>query len=226
MSDRLLPDDADDRITAANTRPGDWVNPSPRNQYDLLVIGGGTAGLVAAGAGSLLGARVALLERQFTGGDCLIAGCVPSKALLRCARAAHEVRTAERFGVRSGELRVDFAAVMRHVRGSRGRISRADAARSFAAEYGVDLFFGNGRFTGRDSAAVDDTPLRFRRAIVATGSGPAVPPHSRSCRCRLFDERVRLQFEVVAATSRRRRRRTAGGASPHRRSPGSDRRSP
>ncbi len=172
--ERLLGDDPHDRVTAEQTHPADWRNPTPAARYDLVVIGGGTAGLVAAGTGSVLGARVALVERAYTGGDCLIGGCVPSKALLRSAAAAADARSAGRFGVHAG-VAVDFAGVMAHVRGARSRISRHDAARSFAAQYGVDLFFGHGRFAGPDRLTVDGATLPFRRAVIATGSRPALP---------------------------------------------------
>ena len=172
--ERLLSDDPHDRVTAEQTHPADWPNPTPAARYDLIVIGGGTAGLVAAGTGSVLGARVALVERAHTGGDCLIAGCVPSKALLRCAAAAAAARSAGRFGV-DAAVAVDFAGVMAHVRAARSTVSRHDAARSFAADYGVDVFFGHGRFAGPDRLAVGDAVLRFRRAVIATGSRPALP---------------------------------------------------
>src|SRR5690349_7329594 len=89
---RMLADDPADRRTAAHTHPPAWVNPTPGGRYNLVVVGGGTAGLVAAAGAGLLGARVALVERGFTGGDCLVTGCVPSKAVIRAARAAADVR--------------------------------------------------------------------------------------------------------------------------------------
>lgn len=171
----LLRDDSHDIETAANTHPPNWQNPTPKGRYDLIVVGGGTAGLVSAGTGSFLGVKVALIERAYTGGDCLVTGCVPSKALLRCARSAAEVREAARFGIHADSVNIDFAEAMHHVRAARSRISRHDAARSFSEQYGVDVFFGDARFTGHDTLAVDDTALRFRRAIIATGSSPATP---------------------------------------------------
>jgi len=130
---------------------------------------------VSAGVGSLLGARVALIEHAYTGGDCLITGCVPSKALLRCARAAAEVRDAGRFGVKAGDATVDFAKAMDWVRSRRSQISRADAAGAFSDKYGVDVFFGNARFSAGDTVQVDGVPLRFGKAVIATGSSPKVP---------------------------------------------------
>ena len=184
----MINDNPHDRTTAANTRPPDWANPAPRDWYDLVVVGGGTAGLVAAGTGSVLGARVALVERAYTGGDCLIAGCVPSKALLRAAKAAADARSAGRFGVDVAGVSVDFPRVMDRLRATRATISRADAVRQFAAEYNVDVFLGNARFTGPDTVGIGwqslpaeagspagGATLRFRRAILATGSRPAEP---------------------------------------------------
>src|ERR1700726_4738214 len=105
----FLPEDAHDRELLANVRPASWVNPEPASRYHLVVIGGGTAGLVSAAGAAGLGARVALVEKNFLGGDCLNVGCVPSKALLRSARAVAEVRRAGNFGIRiGGEVRVDF----------------------------------------------------------------------------------------------------------------------
>src|SRR5262245_48190453 len=96
---RVPPDDAYNRALVANVHPPDWVNPEPAERYHLVVIGAGTAGLVSAAGAAGLGARVALVERELLGGDCLNVGCVPSKALLRCARAAADVRDAGGFGV-------------------------------------------------------------------------------------------------------------------------------
>src|SRR5437660_9683844 len=95
----VLPWDEPNRQLVANVHPPDWVSPEPAPRYNLVVIGGGTAGLVSAAGAAGLGARVALIERQFLGGDCLNTGCVPSKAMLRAARAAADVRRAGEFGV-------------------------------------------------------------------------------------------------------------------------------
>src|SRR5437764_15462473 len=108
-----LPQDEFDRQLVAHTFPEGWQNPRPGGRYNLVVVGAGTAGLVCAAGAAGLGARVALVEKHRMGGDCLNYGCVPSKALLRCARAAAEVRRATEFGVRvSGPVEVDFPAVM------------------------------------------------------------------------------------------------------------------
>src|SRR5947208_7529116 len=113
MPIRLFPEDPHDAALVAHVHPPSWVNPPPRARYHLVVLGGGTAGLVCAAGAAGLGARVALVERELLGGDCLNVGCVPSKALLRSARAAAAVRSAGPFGVRvNGGAEVDFPAVM------------------------------------------------------------------------------------------------------------------
>ena len=101
MSDliQLLPKDEHNRTLGANVHPPDWVNPTPTGRYNLVVIGAGTAGLVAAAGAAGLGAKVALIERELMGGDCLNVGCVPSKAVISAARVARTVRGAEQFGV-------------------------------------------------------------------------------------------------------------------------------
>src|SRR5438067_6576744 len=95
----LVPTDEHNRTLLHNVHPPDWVDPEPAPRYNLVVIGAGTAGLVTAAGAAGLGAKVALIERHLMGGDCLNVGCVPSKALLRAAKTAAQVRDAGRFGV-------------------------------------------------------------------------------------------------------------------------------
>jgi pyruvate/2-oxoglutarate dehydrogenase complex dihydrolipoamide dehydrogenase (E3) component len=168
--------DEHDRRLLEHVRPADRVNPQPKPRYHLVVIGAGTAGLVSAAGAAALGATVALIERHYMGGDCLNFGCVPSKALLRAARAVADVRAASDFGVKSnGEVRVDFPALMERMRRLRADISPNDSAQRFR-DLGVDVFFGTARFVGPDRVAVGDTILGFRRAIIATGTRPSIPP--------------------------------------------------
>jgi pyruvate/2-oxoglutarate dehydrogenase complex dihydrolipoamide dehydrogenase (E3) component len=163
----------DDRLRA-QVRPEGWRNPDPAPLYDLIVIGGGTAGLVSAAGAAGLGARVALVERGLLGGDCLNTGCVPSKALLRAARAVREARAGAAAGATTTP-RVDFAAVMRSVRARRADLAHHDSAARLAS-IGVDVFFGDASFTGRRTIAVAGSALRFGRAVVATGGRPSIPP--------------------------------------------------
>src|SRR5262245_6548589 len=128
----LQPFDEYNRALAESVHPPDWVNPTPAGRYNLVVIGGGTAGLVTAAGAAGLGARVALIERHLLGGDCLNVGCVPSKAVLRAARAVVAVSGAGEFGVRVPEgVRVDFAAAMERMRRLRARIAPHDSAARF-----------------------------------------------------------------------------------------------
>ena len=108
----LQPLDEHNLQLQANVHPVDWVNPSPKKDYQLVVIGAGTAGLVTAAGAAGLGARVALIERELMGGDCLNVGCVPSKGIISAARVAAAVRDATHFGVNVPSSTVDFAAVM------------------------------------------------------------------------------------------------------------------
>ena len=119
-ADRSPPQDAAERERLNNVHPPDWDNPTPADYYNLVIIGGGTAGQVAAHGAAALGARVALVESNCLGGDCLNVGCVPSKTLLRTARLYSDLRNANRFGGSppSG-VEVNFADVMRHMRGIR-----------------------------------------------------------------------------------------------------------
>ena len=155
--------------------PADWINPIPAKHYHLVVIGGGPAGLVAAAGAAGLGAKVALIEKHRLGGDCLIYGCVPSKALLKSARVAATVRGAAEFGVEVPVgTRVNFGAVLNRMRQLRASIAPHDSAERFRG-LGVDVFFGAGRFTGRDTIAVAGQSLRFRHALIATGGRAEVP---------------------------------------------------
>src|SRR5688572_24171395 len=136
--------DEHDRRLLQHVRPPDWVNPAPKAAYDLVVIGGGTAGLVCAAGAAGLGARVALVERSRLGGDCLNTGCVPSKALIRSARVVGEARAGAAVGVQA-ETRIDFGAVMKRLRARRADIAPHDSAARLAS-LGIDVFFGEAAF--------------------------------------------------------------------------------
>jgi pyruvate/2-oxoglutarate dehydrogenase complex dihydrolipoamide dehydrogenase (E3) component len=171
----LHPWDEHNRRLQGQVHPSDWVNPTPSGRYNLVVIGGGTAGLVTAAGAAGLGAKVALIERHLLGGDCLNVGCVPSKALLRSARAAAAVREAGAFGVRvEGDATVDFPAVMTRLRRLRSDLSPHDSAARFR-ELGVEVYLGDGRFTGADTIEVGGRTLHFARAAIATGARAAAP---------------------------------------------------
>lgn len=143
--------------------------------YDFIAIGGGTAGLVATAGMATLGARCALIERTFTGGDCLVGGCVPSKALLHVASVAHRARTADEVGVCVGSVSVDFAAAMDYVRSTRATIAEDDSIETIQAR-GVDVIAGEARFESGRTLRVGDRVLRFKRAMITTGARPRIPP--------------------------------------------------
>ncbi|MGH7518502.1 MAG: mercuric reductase [Gemmatimonadales bacterium] len=169
------PDEHNQRLVA-NVHPPDWRNPTPKARYHLVVVGGGTAGLVSAAAAAGLGARVALVERHLMGGDCLNVGCVPSKGVIRAARAWHEASTGrEAFGGPGISGEGSFGAAMERMRRLRADISRIDGAPRYR-DLGVDVFLGSGRFISPGALEVDGAILRFRRAIIATGARAAAPP--------------------------------------------------
>lgn len=159
-----------------NVHPAGWNNPKPSGRYNLVIIGGGSAGLVAAAGTAGIGGKVALIEKAYLGGDCLNVGCVPSKALIRSGQAAAALREATQLGVTfSGQIQVDFPAVMERLRQVRAEISPHDSAQRFAG-LGVDVYFGAGKFTGPDSIEVAGQTLQFNKALIATGSSPFVIP--------------------------------------------------
>src|SRR6202165_488208 len=156
----------------ANVRPPGWENPLPRNPYPLLVIGGGPAGLIAARTAAMLGARVAFIERDRLGGDSLNYASVPSKTMIRTSRNYADMRSAVNFGAeRPTNIQIPFALAMDRVRRIRTRISRVNSAARLT-DMGIDLFFGAARFVGTDAVDVGGVGLRFRKAMIATGSRP------------------------------------------------------
>ncbi|MGD2095958.1 MAG: mercuric reductase [Desulfobacterales bacterium] len=167
---QVRPYDAHNQRLVGNVHPADWVNPEPDGRYNMVVIGAGTAGLITAAGTAGLGGKVALIERSLMGGDCLNVGCVPSKALIRAARAAADVRAAGQFGIRVPDgTRIDFAAIMKRLRRLRADISQHDSAERFSG-LGMDVFLGSARFTAPDTVEVDGKALKFARACIATGS--------------------------------------------------------
>lgn len=171
----LQPFDHFNQELEANVHPPDWVNPVPQKKYHLVVIGAGTAGLVTAMGAAGLGAKVALVEKDLMGGDCLNVGCVPSKALIAAGRAAAAAKTASEFGVNVSGCKTDFPTVMHRMRKLRASISHHDSAKRFS-DAGVDVFLGAGRFDGRRTVVVGDQTLRYRRAVIATGAKASLPP--------------------------------------------------
>ena len=166
----IYPKDEHNAALVANLHPDDWQNPKPAARYNLVVIGGGSAGLVCAIGAAGLGAKVALIEKHLLGGDCLNVGCVPSKTVIRSAKLMGDVRSAHQFGVNvPDDVEVDFGAVMERMRRIRADLSDHDSAWRLK-DLGVDLFLGEGRFTGRDTLEVAGQTLRFKKAVITTGA--------------------------------------------------------
>ncbi len=147
-----------------------------RLKPDLCVIGAGAGGLSVAAAGAAFGASVVLIERGKMGGECLNAGCVPSKSLIAAARHAHAIAVAPAFGVTAARVDVDFGKVHRHVHGVIAAIAPNDSKERFSG-LGVRLIAGSARFKNRKVVTVgDDIEISARRFVIATGSSPALPP--------------------------------------------------
>ncbi|NTV48833.1 MAG: mercuric reductase [Geobacteraceae bacterium] len=172
----VFPRDNYNKTLVANVHPSGWVNPEPAPCYNLVVIGGGTAGLISAAGAAGLGAKVALVERHLLGGDCLNVGCVPSKGVIRASRALHDARNSAEFGILDGpHPGFDFGTAMERMRRLRADISGHDSARRFRDELGVDVFIGQGSFSGPDTVLVAGKTLRFKKAAVCTGARAATP---------------------------------------------------
>lgn len=171
----IAPDDVYNRALVENAHPPAWVNPKPYDVYNLVVLGGGTAGLVATAGAAALGARVALIEERLMGGDCLNFGCVPSKAVIRTSRAAYALREACEFGGTCQTTNsFNFSRAMERMRRLRTEISAHDSVQRFSS-LGAQVFLGAASFTAHDTVDVDGLKLRFKKAIVATGGRPAHP---------------------------------------------------
>ncbi len=169
---QLQPYDQYNQRLESFVHPRDWVNPEPAPRYNMVVIGGGPAGLVAAVGAAGLGAKVALIERQLLGGDCLNVGCVPSKALISAARVAATARNSAEFGVHADHVDVDFGAVMERMRRLRSDMSHHDSAARFQ-ELGIDVFLGDGKFVSDGVIEVAGQQLRYKNAVIATGARAA-----------------------------------------------------
>ncbi len=152
------------------------MSDSNNKTRELVIIGGGPAGLVVASVAGQLGVRTTLIERgPALGGDCLHTGCVPSKTLIHTARVAALMRRGAEFGLPAADPRVDLGAVMDRVRSVVDSIQAHDDPERFRG-YGVDVVFGKARFTGPREVRAGDRRITGRRFVIATGSRPAVPP--------------------------------------------------
>ncbi len=143
-------------------------------RYDLVIVGMGSGGIVAAEFAASLGLRVAAVERERIGGDCLWTGCVPSKALLAAAKVAQHMRTADRFGIAAVEPEIDLAGVWQRIRAVREEIATTDDSPERFESLGVELVHGVARLASRSAVAVGERVLETRFVLLCTGSRPAV----------------------------------------------------
>ncbi|HEY6085947.1 MAG TPA: mercuric reductase [Nitrospira sp.] len=175
----IAPMDEHNKTLIENVHPSNWVNPQPNGRYNIVVIGAGTAGLITAVVAAGIGAKVALVEKHLMGGDCLNVGCVPSKGIIRVARVWADLRHAEDFGLHiPGGVKYDFGAAMARMRQLRARISHNDSAQRYAG-LGVDVYFGNGHFAGRNDHTIlvegpaGNRMLTFSKSAICSGARPA-----------------------------------------------------
>ena len=176
----MLPNDEHNRMLVGNVHPSNWVNPEPAGRYNIVIIGAGTAGLITAVIAASLGAKVALIEKHLMGGDCLNVGCVPSKGIIRAARAWADLRNAGEFGLHIlPGVEYDFGAAMARMRKLRAQISHNDSVHRYT-KLGVDVYIGSGQFTGPDAIQVEGPSgnriLTFAKAAVCTGARAVTPP--------------------------------------------------
>ena len=143
-------------------------------KYDIVIIGGGSAGLVVASAAAQLKAKVALVERDKLGGDCLWFGCVPSKSLIHASRVAYQVKNAARFGIYTQPPEIEFAKVTSHVQQVIANIQPHDSPERFRG-LGVEVIFGEGEFIDQKTFEVNGQKLTARAFVISTGSRPAIP---------------------------------------------------
>ena len=166
-----------DQILKNNVFPTDWRNPKAINgKYNLLVIGAGASGLISASSCSAIGGTAAIIEATHFGGDCLNIGCIPSKALLRCARVIENaVYEGNEYGLKFVNYQIDFAQIMKRMRKIRSEISAHDSCERFTKQFGLDCYLGHAQFVDKNSVKVGNQILQFSRSVVCTGARPFIP---------------------------------------------------
>ena len=147
----------------------------PAPDYDIAIVGAGSGGLTAARFAAQLGARVALIEKHRIGGDCTWTGCVPSKALLKAAKVAHEARTASHYGVTTSAPVIDMPAVRAYVRAAIQQVCQLESPDMLQRE-GVDLIPGAARFLDSRTLSVAERTIRSKTFLLTTGAHPVIPP--------------------------------------------------
>ena len=170
------------RSVAGTRMYGSSMSAARDETFDLLVIGSGSGGIGAAQTAARFGKKVAMIEKERFGGDCTWTGCVPSKALLAAAKAAHTARTASKFGVSTGEVKVDFAAVKAYLQGVQERIYESEDSPAVFEKKGVRAIEGAARFVDRTTLAITPSdgsePYQLRATngiLIGTGARPRVP---------------------------------------------------
>lgn len=154
---------------------GGVKSPSMSEKFDVVVIGGGTAGLVTASGCARLGRKVALIEREALGGDCLWTGCVPTKALVATARLAHQMRNADAYGLDPHDPRIDGQSIMHSMRDAQREAGKADDPEKFR-KLGIEVIEGSARLTSPKEVEVNGRRLTAKDIVIATGSRTNVPP--------------------------------------------------
>lgn len=144
------------------------------DRYDLIVIGSGSAGLTVASGAASFGARVALIEKEKMGGDCLNYGCVPTKALIRSASVAATARQGEKYGIKTASIEIDFASVMERMRRVIHKIAEYDSPERFRS-MGVDVILGGAEFHNANEMRIGNHVISSKKTVIATGSRPAIP---------------------------------------------------
>lgn len=178
MTYEISPLDQHNQTLLDNVHPADWQNPTPEGKYNLVVIGAGAAGLVSAAGAAGLGAKVALIEENLMGGDCLNIGCVPSKSLIASAHLQGMLNRAESLGFDNAQAQANFGKIMERLRAVRAGIAPHDSVQRFA-DLGIDVFLGRGEFVDDKTVQVKgkagDATLTFKKAFICTGARAALP---------------------------------------------------
>lgn len=144
------------------------------NNYDIVVIGGGAAGLTAAFTANGFNKKVALIEKERLGGECTWKGCVPSKALLKSAKAAHYIQDADKYGVKT-DSNIDAEGVMDYVHSVQQKIYKEESP-EVLKEKGIDFFASKAEFIDNNTLRAGDSKIRADKIIIASGSSPFIPP--------------------------------------------------
>ncbi|MER3445831.1 MAG: hypothetical protein C4291_02880 [Candidatus Dadabacteria bacterium] len=145
------------------------------DNYDIIVIGGGAAGLTVASGSVKFGLKVALIEKRKTGGDCTWSGCVPSKTLIQSAKVVSLIRRAKEFGLNETPVSFDFANVIGHVQDVINKIGEHDDPERFK-KMGVDVIFGEPKFLSPMELEINGRKIKGKKFVISTGSRSFTPP--------------------------------------------------